>query len=249
MFDVVVVGYNSFIESSPAVTAAASSPLVANIFYCDNSKDRNVAQKNADFALEKLLYIDMGGNKGLSHAYNRAVAMRESAHVVIFDDDTEVTNTYFTQVDDWISTHGPADIFVPIVHADGQPFSPCRPWLFSFRPIRKVRDWNSDFSAINSGMVVASSVFERCSYDERLFVDFIDHQFILDARQAGMRIVPMDGIYLDQRYSLVSDDRRAATIRLGIFRHDSAVYYRTPAGRLARMVRLGIRTIRIWMAK
>ncbi|WP_347046798.1 glycosyltransferase family 2 protein [Blautia obeum] len=44
-------------------------------------------------------YISMDGNKGLSKAYNAAVdACKEKDAIILFDDDTEVTEEYFEKL-------------------------------------------------------------------------------------------------------------------------------------------------------
>ena len=176
----------------------------------------------------------MGGNQGLAKAYNRGLRDCESEFVVIFDDDTEVPVEYFEKTNEYCERDS-ADIYLPIVRSRDIIMSPCIKHGLSFKPIQSTDDLRnvSNISAINSGMVVRRTFYERCRYDERLFVDDIDHQFMDDAHEARARIVIMRDILLLQQYSQEIHDEVKQVTRLRIRAKDSHIYYGgTMRGRL-----------------
>ena len=168
----------------------------------------------------------MGGNRGLAKAYNRGLHDCESEFVVIFDDDTEVPAEYFEKTNGYCERE-PADIYLPIVRSRDIIMSPCIKRGLSFKPIHSINDLKdaASISAINSGMVVRRAFYERCRYDERLFVDGIDHRFMDEARAAHAHVVIMTDVLLVQQYSQEIHDEAKQVARLRIRAKDSRVYY------------------------
>ncbi|WP_374968442.1 glycosyltransferase [Terrabacter sp. BE26] len=247
IFDVIVVGYNSLLVDSPAVLAAQSAPLVRTIFYCDNSTDPSTCAQNKAAKGPKVTYLGLGGNLGISRAYNAALNHCQAQYVVLFDDDTAVETSFFEDAASWVREGVDGDgVFVPVVTTAGKAFSPCRHFLGTFRPIEDLSGLRlGSFSAINSGMVIARSVFSGYRYDERLFLEFVDHKFVSDVRKRGIPVTIMSNVVLNQTFSAVSDDLSAALRRHEIFRRDSAVFYSGVIGRLVRWARLGVRYVKL----
>lgn len=244
IFDVIVVGYNSPVLASPSVTMAQKSPLVRAVFYCDNSTEPVIRAQNQNASPEKVVYIDVGGNHGISRAYNVAIKRVRAPYVVLFDDDTAVSEGFFEGAATW-ALGSESGVFVPVVTVDGHAFSPCRRILGTFRPVGNLSRIPIDFSAINSGMVISVDVFADYRYDERLFLEFVDHKFVSDTRSRGIGVTVMSNVVLEQSFSAVHDDCDAAYSRHEIFRRDSAVYYSGLSGRAVRWVRLGLRLVKL----
>lgn len=228
-FDVIVVTYNRPVVQIEGMGSFIDSSLVRRVVICDNSTDESVLRVNAEQASEsspKITYVLMGGNQGLAKAYNRGLQDCESEFVAIFDDDTAVPAGYFRKVSGYCERE-PADIYLPIVRSRDIIMSPCIKRGLSFKAIRSVDELDgvANISAINSGMVVRRGFYERCQYDERLFVDGIDHRFMDEAREAHARIVVMRDVQLTQQYSQEIHDEAKQIARLRIRAKDSRVYY------------------------
>ena len=228
-FDVIVVAYNRPVDQIDGIRTFIESDFVHRVVICDNSTDRSILRANAQQApvlSPKIVYVPMKGNRGLAKAYNRGLQDCESDFVAIFDDDTGAPAEYFEKVDGYCERE-PADIYLPIVRSRDIIMSPCIKRGFSFKAIRSVNELTgvTNISAINSGMVVRRAFYEQCRYDERLFVDGIDHRFMDEARETHARIVIMRDVHLTQQYSQEIHDEAKQIARLKIRAKDSRVYY------------------------
>ena len=187
-----VVIYN--ISCPDSKTCQALSGLESeklHIFIYDNSvKDYG----NREYCLKiGWTYLGGTGNKGLSKAYNTCIDYLKQAgctgYLCIFDDDSSIDQDYFRVLDQEISASG-SGIYAPFLYSANRILSP---FLLSEKHRTVLlKDEASAFaadrtklSAINSGMAVNLSLFDGYRYDEHIFLDGVDHSFILDMRSAG----------------------------------------------------------------
>lgn len=173
-------------------------------------------------------YLGGDGNMGLSVAYNTAIALlqeqKKQGFLCLFDDDTQVDKAYFDALSS-ASEQSDCRIFVPVIHSHGTILSPMR--LFPsqrtarFASVEALRAYTgTDLSAINSGMALDLALFDNYRYDERIFLDGIDHLFLRDMKRRGERI----GILPYECEHTFSGDEKptkeAALARFRIFRAD-----------------------------
>lgn len=155
---------------------------------CDNSTSDALRQENSSLASSAgLIYLDMGGNAGLSKAYNCAISFLSSQDVspdwvVLLDQDTEELTSYFKSLD--ALDEGLSRIFVPFVHSASGFLSPR---YFSQDLLHQTLTPeipSSPQCAINSGMAIHFSLLKDVGgYDESLFLDYVDYDFLLRAQQ------------------------------------------------------------------
>lgn len=161
-------------------------------------------------------YISMGGNMGLSKAYNAGLdyLAGKSGKVILLDDDTVLNDAYLKDIQDGF------DIQVPVVKDELAILSPC-----DYNHGRICR-WDGcrdfDLSAINSGLVMDLSLFSDYRYDENLFLDFVDHKFFRDMKDKRIRI--MDSV-IRQNFSGNSNSEESSIVRFKIFKKDCKYFY------------------------
>ena len=98
---VVIVVYNTSCQDSISYNRAKDSSV--KIIVCDNS--------TSDYGNEEIvkndgnIYINMGGNNGLSKAYNAAIQVinKDNRYICLFDDDTDMGKKYFDKVLSYIN--------------------------------------------------------------------------------------------------------------------------------------------------
>ncbi|RHB40468.1 glycosyltransferase [Enterocloster aldenensis] len=136
-------------------------------------------------------YISMNGNKGLSKAYNIAVdANLDRDVIILLDDDTEISEEYFTELFDGIIKHPDVDIFAPFIYGqDGVLYSPNE---FHFLKNHLISSPNQDikqenFNAIASCLAIRMRVFDNYRFNEILFVDQVDQYFFCEQRKRGKK--------------------------------------------------------------
>lgn len=233
MFDAIVVLYNKEIPCIASIASLMESELVESVIVCDNSTSQEIHAHNGHCKCEKLVYLDMQGNQGLSAAYNKAIGIARAKYVVIFDDDTMVPPDYLDKARAHVCRSPDVDIFLPIVKTKNMTLSPCKKGVFRFTEIRDLDNMPARISAINSGMVIKRSLFDSISYREELFLDMVDNAFMDDAKRVGAHVEVMRDTRLFQDYSGDNDDLDAAVTRYKISKRDNKVYYsHIPFGKL-----------------
>ena len=202
---VVIVIYNSECEVSKSLSSILKlNKKSLELFVCDNSTRAEIISKNELFcSMQQVHYINMQGNAGLSRAYNRALMqISHDKWVVLFDQDTYVNPTYFDELEKSILLHPNIYIHVPVVKSKGVQISPC---LMIGHAVKRMKVTNyglySNITAINTGMAIRASVFEKTgNYNELIFLDHLDHYFIRNYRKFYKEIAVFHCI-LEQEFS------------------------------------------------
>lgn len=230
-----VVLYNSTIDESRTCEELKSiTGHRIHVLILDNSTrdygNRGISQELG------WQYLSMNGNAGLSVAYNAALDFLESQSCqgiyILFDDDTNVTQEYFDELEVDVVSYPETDIFCPPIRAqDGRFYSPNSYGLIKSHQIKRADDTVSQkhFNAINSCTAIRSAVFKNYRYDERLFLDQVDHKFFEDQRSLGRKFMKMHAIIqhqfslqeaketvsIERRYSLLVPDFLTFSSRSG----------------------------------
>lgn len=200
------------------------------VIVCDNSTISN--QNRNEVERDKNIYLSMNGNRGLSYAYNKALdwidenqGHERNGYVVFFDDDTQISEEFFCMMEKKIEEYRP-DILLPVVLDDLGIMSPVQ--ISSNKYCTRCKDpfhvSKERISGINSGMVVSLQIYRQYRYDERLFLDYVDHNFLWDMKQQKKNIQVVD-VKLQQASSSLKDDAQKAIVRLRIFKKDINVFY------------------------
>ena len=189
---VAVVLYNRRCEDSPTCMALAKltdRPLTVLIH--DNS--------TSDFGIREFcdargwIYLGGNGNAGISKAYNACVDYLKTHHrtelLCLFDDDTQLEARYFSRLEKARRETG-CRILLPLIFAKDRLLSPCLLTeghrVTRFPDAEAALNYRGDrISAINSGMALALSLFDNYRYDENIFLDGVDHHFMMDMRRKG----------------------------------------------------------------
>ncbi len=185
----VIVVYNKEIDES-ITCKHIENTKAADICIVDNSTEEN---HNYIYCMQNEIdYISMGGNKGLSKAYNTAINYlnKKTDVIVLLDDDTDVPVEYFEMLRSELIKHPDIDIFAPIIQGqDGIVYSPNNFNFFKNHlvslPMKEVKQ--ESFNAISSCLAIRMRVFENYRYNEKLFVDEVDHCFFREQRKLGRK--------------------------------------------------------------
>ncbi len=224
----IVVVYNIRCADSPTCQALETLPDIPVVIYDNSTIDMN---NQAYCKSHGWCYLGGNGNVGLSKAYNVAIdhikAHAPTDRVCLFDDDTKLDSRYFEALD----AAGDGQILVPLIFAAGQLISPCRidanHRVLAFPDAQTALNYNGhDLSAINSCMAIDLSVFDDYRYDENIFLDGIDHHFMLDMHKRGVSVTVFD-YRCDHAFSgSERPSKQAALIRFGIYAKDYAYILR-----------------------
>ncbi len=225
----ILVVYNRNVEQSQAYCCLKKYKNV-DLIICDNST-KDYANKHP-VEQDGYTYLNMHGNVGLSKAYNRAIDKinelnpRYRGYIVLLDDDTFIPEDYFFELSAAIKKHN-SHIFLPIVEDEIGILSPsimkkyyCHRAIGDVHCIKK-----RELCGINSGMAIRKDLFDNYRYNENIFLDYVDHNFIRDMRKKDVEITILD-VVLRQKFSSNSDSKEKALIRFSIFKKDINEFYK-----------------------
>lgn len=220
---ILIVNYNQLLEQS-AILREDMMCRENIIFVVDNSMDPECQRKNADYCSKKdnVVYICYKENLGISKAYNIAldeIRKTDFQYILLLDADTEVANEYIEKINSVIQTKE-IDLILPIVKTQGgMIMSPCKKekygFFSNFQNIEEIK-MDKNLSAINSGMCISRRIWEQYEYDEKLFLDYVDHQFMIDFIDKSEKVYIMKDVIFTQNFSAESDDLKKAKFRYGI---------------------------------
>ncbi len=224
---VVIVVYNTWCgDANTCATIQTNTVKPDVVLVVDNStKDMN----NAKFCAEKgWLYHSMSGNAGLSKAYNASLDILEGkADLVVWaDDDTNFPEEYFEKISSYVQRDPNADVFIPVVRTKSFMMSPA---IFTKRrviPIQSLDEISGkELTAINSGLCVRMSLYQKFRYDEAIFLDCVDHDFMRWCRENGKRFCLMQDVELVQNFFSESKPAPSARkFRAGIYMKDTRIF-------------------------
>lgn len=228
----IMVIYNRFLSENRAFEQLINSGIT--LIVCDNSTSETNNGQTA--AQNGAVYLPMHGNQGLSKAYNRALVYilevlqpQDDDRVCFFDDDTLIPADYFDRIREQNE-----DILLPIVKDGKGIMSPVQlgnKIVTRFKNKQAALCANRTcLSGINSGMAVRLKIFRDFRYNEEMFLDYIDHMFIMEMRER--KIYPyVLNVELYQRFSAVEDDKETARIRFKMQKKDLRIFYGTARGK------------------
>jgi len=231
MFYLVTVIYNELIESLTVVKKEINN---ATLFFVDNSTKKEICMKNKLFCNEKgINYITMGGNKGLPMAYNRVISIipkNEDNWIIICDQDTDFENNLLDKYEKTILLNPNKKIFCPVIRDIKGIMSPSKKMGKKYVH-SKQKDFNKlikNYSFINSCMCINSKIFNSVQYDENLFLDLVDFDFIATVRNIlgnDLFYVIQDTEIFQNFSGVTNNSYNSDFIRFQIFVKDMRYYH------------------------
>lgn len=218
---VLVVVYNMHLSDSQTIRSISGVEGI-DVYIADNSTSDYGNKKFA--SANGYHYFDMGGNAGLSRAYNRVISALEKNDDIIclFDDDTTIDRTYFDVLRKEADKYKNIDIFAPVVKDAKGILSPCIMSGLKGKRIKLLKDMpQHKISAVNTGLAIRLKVFSGYKYDEGLFLDYVDHAFIRDIADNETSKIRILNVTLEQRFADNEKTTREDSIkRFNIFKKD-----------------------------
>lgn len=218
----VIVIYNNSLSNSKSFNSIKQQQDV-QVLVVDNSTDQSF--NNQEEAREAgAWFLSMGKNAGLSKAYNAALDRLKGENgdwIVLFDDDTEVPDTYWNR----LANQKAEGIVLPMVRtSNGKLLSPANMRWGIPTAVENVNEI-TDITGINSGMAISKSIADTYRYDESLFLDYVDHAFLRDMKARGVKISVMDTV-ITQTFSAEDTNKIQQLDRLKIQKKDIATFYK-----------------------
>lgn len=228
MIYAIIVIYNKSCENSLTLQYLCNNDSKINVIVYDNSeKDFN----NYVYCLNRgWKYITCNKNVGLSVAYNtviKSLSINKDDYIMILDDDTHLNDNYLNEALN-LTKYGEYDVLLPIVKAGKFILSPSNvKFKCGSRVVKDVSELiPSQITAINSGMIIKRNVYNYILYDESLFLDLVDHQFMKDVENNNCRIKIMNSTLVQTYSRNEKTSKKSAYKRYKIYCEDFKVYCR-----------------------
>ena len=197
-FYFVVVIYNKECANSYPIRYALKNSQDIIPLVIDNS---TIETSNYDFCLKNdVEYYKMNGNEGLAKAYNQALRIINNQHgyVIWSDDDTIYPDNFITEVQEVLRKES-SQVLIPLVYSNDRIYSPAIIDKYGVpKQMERIKENGGFVSGINSGMAVRLDTYNTFRYDERFFLDMIDHDFCCWCNEHGIKIDFNNSIVLHQ---------------------------------------------------
>ncbi|KXI22146.1 glycosyltransferase [Photobacterium sanguinicancri] len=203
-FILLCVLYNKKCDESETIESFCSSDyylpknnkVEVELHVWDNSTDNVVFEYNKKYCDNNDIHHHFNGNNEfLSVVYNKFLHEYNSDFILIFDDDSNVSNEYLngvTRAAEEVEFH----VGIPkIVSQLGSIYSPAKFGLVKGKHINDIScGFHSGLVAISSGMVVNCKkvISEKISFDEKLNLYGIDTDFFLCLARKGIPLYVFD---------------------------------------------------------
>lgn len=230
---VVLVVYQSTIESSNAFASIQKKLESFNMVIIDNSTKSDLIQENRLFAKQnQISYISHGENLGLSRAYNLGLDLIRKnpglcQWVLTLDQDTQLSESYLDEIISLSQNASNEVVYCPIVISAQGKISPIA------LPRKLTRRMRSEagkayIGCINSGLLWNLSFLELLRFDEKIFLDMLDYDIFMQIHtlMLSSRIVPIQST-ISQEFSgdSISSYKKDKT-RYAIYSKDFAYFCR-----------------------
>lgn len=185
----VLVLYKTRLEDSETFVSLSNSlknsKLTMDVMVYDNSPTPMMTESDSISDNWRIHYVHDKTNPGVSKAYNEGLGIARKLNkkwLLLLDQDTSFPQNAVVEYSKAIQENPDIYLLAPTVISKNKIISPCRYVLHRGYSIRKTEPGVHRFgmtSLINSGMLIRLEAFERCGgYDERIKLDFADHDFI-----------------------------------------------------------------------
>jgi rhamnosyltransferase len=169
-------------------------------------------------------YISLKQNIGLSKAYNYVISRYEFNWICLLDQDSRLSINFIPETIKSVSLNSRVLLHVPKVYADNKVISPA---ILKKLKVKSSIDYEipiEKMTAINSGMVINKKVFSNIGlYNERIFLDLVDHNFIMNFRSNFSSYILMENS-IKQDFSEVTNSKESSFARLKIYKKDLKEY-------------------------
>lgn len=197
-----------------------------NVF--DNGKEEYIKVNRKYCEENDVNYYTIHKNIGISKAYNFVIDKidkKEDDHILILDDDTILNDDYIEEIF-FEANKKEYDVVLPTIISDKRIISPANvQFNCRIKILKSINELNiKKVSAINSGMLIKLSVFNKIRYNEEIFLDYVDHDFMKQVRENKFRVHIMKA-KINQNYSRFQKNSIDSEIyRFKIYLKDFKIY-------------------------
>lgn len=218
-----IVLYKTRLQESRSFSAvyaqAKNTGAEISFFIYDNSSDADPYA--SDFP--GVHYVHCPENKGLGVAYNAAARYAKEKGfdwVLLLDQDTVLPDNFLQSYVKAIQENPGIQVFAPRVTLSGKSLlSPMKRWRKQATHLVAEKTYPiRQYLVINSGLCVKTSLFMQSGgYDEKVWLDFADMQFIRKLLHVGVRRFYLLSCECMQHFSNLETDPEKLKQRFDIY--------------------------------
>lgn len=198
----------------------------------DNSTNEEIRKKNEQYCKANGFYYEtVGENVGLPKAYNYVIKryLKDGDWLSIMDDDTEISDKYFEEVNRLTKT-GNCLYYLSIFKYRYRRYGPKHIVDVSKYKVKPTKDGEHAegyLLGINSCSLYSAKLFKQIGlFDEDLFMDYVDIDICFRATNAGIETETIDAELVQHFFSKEKHPYKSVKNRLSIQKHDARVFYK-----------------------
>ncbi|MFT4144616.1 MAG: glycosyltransferase family 2 protein [Mobilitalea sp.] len=161
------------------------------LYAVDNSVKKDEKIISEIKAINKVVYLDNKGNRGIAHAQNRAAhkAIKENYEwMLTMDQDSSATENMISLLSEYIEMHDTSK--VGIVTAYQKPAHEIKNYF--------LRDYQQVLVAMSSGNILNLKAYQVVGgLLNKLFIDMVDNEYCLRLNQNGYRVIMVNKAILN----------------------------------------------------
>lgn len=226
--------YQSLLKSFRSYSSNGDTLNKLFVIIFDNTPTENKEIAERNLSVEdntEVIYFTEGINRGISYAYNHIAGIagkRNKEWLVFLDQDTHLPNNFY---ETYLHADKKQKIYCPVILSGDYQLSPTKyinyraaELFINKRPSIPLRN----VTCINSGLMVNLNLLLSIGgYDEKLFLDFCDHDFIDRIKKSGIQELGILPLTLKQNFSNDTHTLSQAVQRYRIFLKDLKVFGNT----------------------
>lgn len=198
---------------------------ILNIYVADNTNVANWVVDRPNLSENiNINYHHFPTNPGLPFVYNKGAQFANDNNfkwIVFLDQDTKLPNNFYQN---YLSVDQNEVLYCPLVISNSKLMSPSA-YKFYRSSIIDLPSTSSiplsGHSCINSGLLVNTEFFMKINgYNDHLFLDFADHDFIEKVQQYGIKNLGIIYVTLQQDFSSNTHNKLQAIGRYRTFVKD-----------------------------
>ncbi|AYL57366.1 glycosyltransferase [Citrobacter freundii] len=195
---------------------------IREVFVYNNSPEIN--QVPEEYMGVKIHVVNDYNNSGVSRAYNSGLKVANKLgyeYVLLLDQDTLIPDSALDVYKKYLIKKPSYNLYCPILRTTKDVI--CSPLIYKFHRGFSVKDFTfgeydlDKFSPINSGMLLNVRAALECGgYNEEVFLDFSDFQFIERFRTKNNKFYVIPVVFI-QDFSGEDDDYQKLIVRFRLY--------------------------------